>query len=123
MIFSWKKVGYLVIAALIFTSCGNFAAAQTIENIDSYDTRVNEGDFDFEITPENPGPFTPVTIKLSSNLVDTNRYPIEWRVDGMVTVSGVGQRVINVQTKDYGQTITISMSIQLIDSVVTKQIV
>jgi hypothetical protein len=65
----------------------------------------------------------PVTIKVSSNLVDANRYPITWTVDGAVIASGIGKRTITVDTKDYGQSVTVSMSIQLVESTVTKQVI
>lgn len=96
--------------------------AQVPDDVSSYDTSVNEGDFDFEIDPENPQAFEDVTIKVDSSLVDTNRYLILWSVDGKEVKRGIGERSIVVRMKDYGQVVRVSMSIKLIDSVVTKDI-
>jgi hypothetical protein len=140
MIFSWKKIGVvsLIIITLLIgsnlpVSAQSTPAPVSIEGLDSasaaaleassYESSVNEGDFEFEISPENPGPYTPVSIKLSSNLVDTNRYPITWNINGVAVKSGVGERVINISTKNYGEAITIVVTIELIDSTITKQAV
>lgn len=96
--------------------------AQVADNIQSYDSGVNEGDFEFEVSPENPGPHQSVTVHVTSNLVDTNRYPITWTVNGKTVTSGIGSRTITVTTGDYGQTIDVAMAIKLAESVVTKQI-
>ncbi len=133
MIFSRNKK--IVFALLLTLSMGfvMIAHAQT-ENITeldaestavleqtSYESSINEGDFEFEITPENPGPYEQVFLKITSNLVDANRYPITWTVDGVEVASGIGQRTITVTTKDYGTMINISVTINLIDSVITKE--
>ncbi len=123
MIFSWKKIGLGIIATLLLiTNTGSVVFAQSAEDVYSYASSVNESDFDFEMTPENPGPRQTLSLSLSSNLVDLNRYPITWTVDGAVVASGIGKKSITTQTKDYGQTTTISMSIKLIESEITKRI-
>lgn len=123
MIFSWKKKSFILGAALLFALFGTLAHAQTIPDVSSYDSSVNEQDFDFEITPENPGPHDMVTIRITSNLVDTNRYLITWTVDGAVVSSGIGKRSITVQTKDYGERTLVVWAIQLADSIIQKQLV
>ncbi len=135
MIFSMKKL-YITIGMLAlglsFTMIVNAQDVPTTDPADdaanaaiveqsSYDSSINEGDFEFEISPENPGPHEPVSLKISSNLVDTNRYLITWNVDGVDVQSGIGSRVLVLTTKDYGQAITISVAINLIDSTITKQ--
>jgi hypothetical protein len=132
MVFTWKKIIFATFISIF--SVGTLVHAQLTTDIPddvsaaaleqtSYESSVNEGDFEFEITPENPGPHEQVSIKLSSNLVDVNRYPITWTVDGVEVKSGIGQRVILITTKDYGQAVNVSMTINLIDSTVTKQAV
>ena len=131
MIFSWRKNGISI--GIIFTCIFSLAVgffinsrsvhAQAADNTYSYDSSINEGDFDFDISPENPGPHETVTIKVSSNLVDANRYLITWTVDGAIVLSGVGERSITVSTKDYGQTTSVSMTIKMVDSSVTKEVV
>lgn len=124
MIFSWKKtVLCLGIVAFTISNSTVLVFAQSAEDIYSYASSVNEGDFDFEVTPENPGPRQTVTVRVTSGLVDLNRYPIVWTIDGVVAASGIGTKSITSSTKDYGQTTTISVSIKLIESTITKQLV
>ncbi len=121
MIFNMKKNVFLGILFMLIT-IPVFTYAQVQENIQSYDTMVNEGDFVFEVNPENPGPNELVTIKLTSDLVDTNRYPITWTVDGIVVETGIGKRTIQTKTKNYGETTVVEISIKLAESTVTKRI-
>lgn len=127
MILSHRHVSKIIISFLIAVVCiipytNHRAHAQVPDDVSSYDTAVNEGDFDFEIDPENPQAFEDVTIKVDSSLVDTNRYLILWSVDGKEVKRGIGERRIVVRMKDYGQVVRVSMSIKLIDSVVTKDV-
>jgi hypothetical protein len=124
MIFS-HRVSKIFITLLVAVFCiiahpSHQAHAQVPDDVSSYDTQVNEGDFDFEVNPENPQPFEDVDIKVDSSLVDTNRYLILWSVDGKEVKRGIGERRITVRMKDYNQIIRVTMSIKLIDSVVTK---
>jgi hypothetical protein len=126
MIFSWKKIGFSL--GVILGGMGFFFSfvapvfAQTIPDVSSYDSSINEGDFSLEVTPENPAPFDTVTIRIGSDLVDTNRYPITWTVDGAVVLSGIGKRSLSIKMKDYGQTTSVTFSIQIAQGVVQKKI-
>lgn len=122
MIFNMKKIVFLGFAIGLSLMMSHTAHAQVQENIESYDTMVNEGDFIFEVNPENPGPNEIVTIKLSSDLVDANRYPITWTVDGAVVETGIGKRTIQTKTKNYGEITVVEISIKLVESTVTKRI-
>lgn len=94
--------------------------AQTVPVIDTYETRVNDQDFFFILSPETPGPNQDVTVLIDSDLVDVNRYFISWTVDGTVVDQGIGKKIIQTKTKGYGESTTISFSIRLADSTVTK---
>lgn len=122
MVFSLMKTSISISIIFLSLSFGIPTYAQTFDDIQSYDTVVNAGDFEFEMTPQNPGPYQQVSIRLLSDLVDTNRYPITWTVDGTVVASGIGTRSITITTKEYGQTVSVTMSIRLVDSTVSKQV-
>ena len=123
MIFSWNNVRTLMLLTLVLVGVPLSIDAQSPEEVYSYASSINEGDFDFEMTPENPGPRQSVSFRIESNLVDLNRYPITWTVDGAVVASGIGTRTITATTKDYGQTTTVVASITLAESTITKQFV
>ncbi len=125
MIFNWKKIALITIIGVAFVvlcPVARITRAQTIPNVSSYDTSINEGDFDLEVTPENPSAFDTVTIKVTSSLVDTNRYPIIWSVNNSVVLSGIGERTVTIKMKDYGQSINVIFSIKLIDSTIQKRL-
>jgi hypothetical protein len=79
----------------------------------SFDTEANETDIDITITPENPDPFTPAILRLSSTVVDLNRANITWYMGRVVIQSGTGLRQIQMQTPDYGKTLDVEALIIL----------
>ena len=63
---------------------------------------VNENDIDVITTPEFPGAFEPVSIRLDSNNIDLNRYTIQWTTDTFEQKSGLGLRDFNTKSGAYG---------------------
>ncbi len=87
-----------------------------------YAASVNESDIEVIITPESPGANEPVYIRLDSNTVDLNRYPIQWTVDGAPAGGGTGQRDIEVVAGGYGTTMNIVATISLQGITIRKEI-
>lgn len=73
----------------------------------SYSSSVNEGDIDVIVEPEFPAAFQNVSIRLDSNTIDLNRYSIQWFVDDVPKVVGVGKRDYNLTSGNYGSNIQI----------------
>ena len=95
---------------------------QIPDDLNTYDTGINEGDIDASASPENPGSFQRVTISLDSNLVDIRRYVENWFVDGKLAQRGYGKLSLTTTTKDYGQPTIVRVSIELPTGTVTKNI-
>lgn len=141
MVFSWKKFFIIPIFTLFLIPLF-YAHAQTdttslnsdqvnqdapvpedLSNSGTgYQTGPVDTDIDLTQTPENPGPFQNVSLHISSNLVDLNRYNENWFVDGKSVQSGIGQRDLTVQTKGYGETTSIVITIALPDTTIQKKI-
>ena len=143
MVFTMKKtIGLLVLGAMLFAT-GHAAAqstdpstdpaafdpnsilqsAQIPQDLSSYDTGVSGNDIEATVTPENPGAYQPVGISLNSDLVDLRRYMISWYVDGTLAQQGMGKQNFVSSTKAYGQQVSIRVTIQLVDSLVTKNVI
>jgi len=65
------------------------------------------------ISPENPGPREAVTIKATSYLEDSSRATYIWLLDGAELSRGVAQKAFTFQTKDAGQTSTVSVTMRM----------
>lgn len=73
----------------------------------SYNSSVNESDIDVIVDPEFPAAFQNVSIRLDSNSIDLNRYPIQWFVNDIPKVVGIGKRDYNITSGGYGSNIQI----------------
>lgn len=89
---------------LYFAFCASFAHAQSLNLEDSFSNigGVTASDIDIEMDPEFPTAFETVNITLDSNIIDLNRVPISWYVNGSQLLSGTGQRNLKVKIGDYG---------------------
>lgn len=95
---------------------------QTQSKMTNYNVSINANDIETLITPEFPGAFQNVSIRLDSNTVDLNRYFIDWLVDGVSVQSDIGSRTLNTTSGDYGATRKIGISINLGTTTVRKDI-
>lgn len=64
--------------------------------------QVVEDDVFLEVSPDFPAPNETVTFELNSYIVDIDRYPIQWKIDGKVVKSGVGERKISAPSGPVG---------------------
>ncbi len=141
MLFYSKKIAVFAAIALLIVSAGHAAAQsdgttttagdtttntvsqdQIPDDLNTYDSGINEGDIDASVSPENPGSFQRVTVTLDSNLVDIRRYVENWYVDGKPALRGYGKLTLTTTTKGYGQPTNIQVTIELPTGNVTKNI-
>lgn len=80
--------------------------AQTPGSIDSIEIRV---------TPERPGPFKPVTIKVESFLTDLNKANISWTVDGKQIEAGIGNTSFSLSAPANGKKSTIIITLKTVE--------
>ncbi len=73
----------------------------------SYNSSVNESDIDVIVDPEFPAAFQNVSIRLDSNSIDLNRYPIQWFVNDIPKVVGIGKRDYSITSGSYGSNMQI----------------
>lgn len=137
MIFSWKKLGVLAVILGFFsiTSLPTALAQSSITDIPipddltsssstfGFDVGPTENDLDLTMTPENPGAFEPVSIKLSSDYINLSRYQIDWFVDGKLMSGGIGKQFFTTETKNYGVATTIIITVKLTDQTIQKKVV
>lgn len=69
----------------------------------------------FTLSPENPGPYEEVTVKLESYDFDVNSADIIWKIDGKTISSGPGVKQIKVTTGAVGTFNSISLVAKLAD--------
>lgn len=87
-------------------------------------TDLKAGDIDVILSPENPGPRQVVDITLRSDSTDMTRAAITWFVQNKEISSGIGKTSLSVQTRDYGQPISITISIRTFDGTpLTKSLI
>lgn len=110
MKFYWKKITFVALLIIVptiinaqTTETTGTTTASTIENSALYyNSTVNASDIDVAITPENPGAFETVSLRLDSNSIDLNRYVIQWVTDSFEQKSGMGMRNFVTKTDGYG---------------------
>ncbi len=76
--------------------------------------QLTSQDVEVIITPEVPGAFTEVSMKVQSYITDVNRAVIIWKKNGETELSGTGQLRYSFTTGDIGEKITISLEMLLI---------
>ena len=59
---------------------------------------IQESDVEIQTSPENPEPYSNVTIKLVSYATDLNKAMIEWRSGSSVVLSGYGKTIYAFKT-------------------------
>ena len=69
----------------------------------------------FVLNPENPEPFAPVTITLSSYDFDVNSADISWKIDGKTVSTGPGLKQIKLTTNAVGTFNNVSVIAKLPD--------
>lgn len=60
--------------------------------------KILESDINVEIVPENPRPYSDVTIKLSSYATDINSASIDWIVNNEKVLGGIGRATYSFKT-------------------------
>jgi hypothetical protein len=85
--------------------------------------KINDGDINIEILPENPEPYADVTIKLSSFATDLNRANIDWKINGKTVLAGTGRTSYSFETQGPNTITTIDVGITPVDGIsVNKQV-
>ncbi len=84
---------------------------------------VDENDIDLELNPESPSAYDTVTLRLTSNSVDLNRYPITWYINGAKQLSGIGERSFKTTLGDYGSATDIQVAVKLDGESIEKGII
>jgi chaperonin GroEL len=118
-----KRFFGIALGILLCATLTHVTHAETdVAGLNPFLTDVTAEDIDIEQTPDFPSAFENVTIRLSSNATDLNRYRISWTVNGAATKSGIGERVLSVKTGAFGEAVVISATIALPAGPVTKVI-
>lgn len=73
-------------------------------------------DVSIELIPAHPGPYTPVTIKISSYSVSIPSSLVQWTIDGKAGPSGFGYARYGFTTKGPGQTTAIRVTVTPVGS-------
>jgi hypothetical protein len=133
MVSAWKKIVLLLVLGtgimvltpptLALDDLNDTIPSDDTQFAGSFDIGPTEGDIILTITPENPGPFTTISARITSSYIDLNRYPTRWIVDGATIQNAIGVRQAIFKTKDYGQTTTITVIVTLPDQTIQKQVV
>lgn len=79
----------LLLVGLVFTPSLLWAESEIM---------IQENDIEMELTPENPEPYSNVTIKLVSYATDLNKAMIEWRSGSSLILSGYGKTSYSFKT-------------------------
>jgi hypothetical protein len=113
------SIGIVIAAFIPF-----FAFAQTDASVAAatFSTQVNQDDIDVVMTPEFPGAFTKISIRLNSNTINLNNYMIDWTVNGSVVQTGMGLRDYSFTSGGYGSTTKIGALVHVGPLLVKKDI-
>jgi len=106
-----------ILSFLVLASYGgqsHFVSAQ-------YDN--NSGDFNLNLSPENPGPGQSATASVTSFLVNLDSLKISWYVDGKLVLSGIGEKKLKFTTAPVGVTKTVEVTVELASGPETKTFV
>ena len=63
----------------------------------------------FDISPQNPGPYEVVTIQAQGYTYDLNRTTITWYINGEQVLQGIGRTRIQFETGAIGEPVTVRM--------------
>lgn len=122
-----RKPAIFLIVFFSLILCGSFVHAQSFLGADGDFSNVpgigiDASDIDIEMSPEYPTAFDAVDIRLNSNIVDLNRVPIAWYVNGSQILSGIGQRSIKTKIGDYGSVNDVAVRITVDNKTIQKTI-
>lgn len=106
----------LMCGGSVLTAHTNSASAQTLP------PRVTENDISILINPESPDAFQDITITVRTFSIDLDIHYIEWFVDGERKKGGFGEKSIVVQTKDYGEAVSVEARITTQEGILNKRI-
>jgi hypothetical protein len=95
-----RKVFYSLVLALALFSCTISAHAQ-----------VTSDDIGVDVSPEQPGAFTSVTIKLSSYSINIGRADINWTLNKKLVLGGIGKTTYTFTTREIGSEDSLKITI------------
>lgn len=72
--------------------------------------RSSEGVILVSVSPESPGPDSPVALTAASSFIDLSRSDITWVADGRVIARGLGATAAQVRTGALGSTVNVSVT-------------
>jgi hypothetical protein len=88
------------------------------------DIKVQSGDINIEMIPDNPEAYSEVTINLSSYATDLNRANIEWKIANKLVLGGIGRTSYTFTTGGVNTTTIVNVSIVPDDGIpITRQII
>lgn len=102
MNFPHKNILVLIIILVLFGFTSSDAYSQAVPH--SLDVRV-------VTIPKSPGPLTRVILRLESFALDLDRSNVSWRLDGVLKLSGIGEKSFSFTTRDVGSQSTVSVSV------------
>jgi hypothetical protein len=100
------KYGSIIIGILAFVGIFVLPAHNIYAEI-----KVDAGDINIEMIPNNPEPYSDVTIKLKSYALDLDRANIEWKISNKIVLSGVGRTLYTFTTSSPNTTTIINLNI------------
>lgn len=93
----------------------------TIANIACLSFVYAEMTADIKLYPLNPVPNSSVTLTLESYSFNVDTATISWKVNGITTLEGFGQKVLKVPTGGIGETLQVSVRADLADGSYLEQ--
>ena len=76
---------------------------------------VTKDDINIELIPDSPGPYTIVSVLLTSFSIDVNSTTITWMLDGVKKSSSRGQKNFSFTTGNYGETSSLRVVVETIN--------
>lgn len=86
--------------------------------------KVESSDINIETIPENPEPYSDVTIKVSSFATDLNKANIEWKIDNKTILDGTGRTSYTFRAPGPNTSTIINLNITPVEGVtITRQVI
>jgi hypothetical protein len=105
-LFTKNQLVVTIFFTILVTTLSGIVFAQETSGVNSQDSRVS-----FVLSPSNPKPNENVSIFVSGVSVNLDSSKIQWYVDGILKKEGVGEKEINIQTKNSGNTTNVKITI------------
>ncbi len=113
------KYGSIIIGIFIVITFFVYAPHNTYA-----EAKVVSGDINIEIIPDNPEPYTDVTVKLGSYATDLNRASIDWKINSKTVLSGIGRTTYTFKTGGPNTATVINLNILPDNGItITRQVV